>query len=658
MSNHLINQTSPYLLQHSDNPVDWYPWCTEAFQRARAEDKPVFLSIGYSTCHWCHVMAHESFENEYVARLLNKDFISIKVDKEERPDIDSIYMSVCQAFTGSGGWPTSIFMTPDQKPFFAGTYFPLKSRHGLISFPDLLITVSGKWRTDRESLLSSAMQILSALKHEEHSFAEAHAGNTKPSDQSVVLMDAAKAYYLHSFDSQNGGFGSAPKFPAPHNLWFLLTQFEKENDPRLLEMTEKTLIQMYRGGLFDHIGYGFCRYSTDPYFLAPHFEKMLYDNALLILAYSKAFQITGNPLYLTVAQKTAQYVEREMTGPDGGFYCAQDADVAGEEGKYYLFDPEEIKVVLGDDRGMCFNRHYDITPGGNFEGKSIPNLLQTPDYTESLDHLIPPLYEYRKRRYRLHRDDKMLTSWNALMIAALCCLYRVSKKGHYLTAAIRAQGFIEEQLCRGDTLFVSCREDRHGAEGFLDDYAYEIFALLSLYDATLHSAYLDRALQFCRKTSEDFFDGKNGGFYLYSEKQESLILRPKEIYDGAMPSGNSMMAYNLVRLCMLTTDEKLSQMKNLQLRFLSAKAAAYPGGQAMFLTALSDEVMPPQKTTVVLTGNETQQDIERLEIPLRILLPGIVVLLPRPTNEYPLKNNAVTYYICNNHGCLPPQNDI
>lgn len=332
LSNHLRYETSPYLLQHADNPVEWYPWCTEAFQRAKEEDKPIFLSIGYSTCHWCHVMAHESFEDQEIAALLNRNFISIKVDKEERPDIDSIYMTVCQAFTGSGGWPTSIFMTPEQKPFFAGTYFPKNARGGMIGLRELLTVICEKWETDRAALLHQAESIVAQLGH--------HGTVSGPVD--TELPGTAVALYKQVYDRKHGGFGGAPKFPAPHNLLFLLAYYERRRDPACLKMAEQTLIQMYRGGLFDHIGFGFCRYSTDERFLVPHFEKMMYDNALLILAYCKAYAVTKKPLYLEIAERTAAYILRDMTAPGGGFYSAQDADSDGEEGKFYLFTPDEI----------------------------------------------------------------------------------------------------------------------------------------------------------------------------------------------------------------------------------------------------------------------------------------------------------------------------
>ncbi|MBQ8038884.1 MAG: thioredoxin domain-containing protein, partial [Lachnospiraceae bacterium] len=522
MENHLKNETSPYLLQHAKNPVNWYPWCAEAFERARMEDKPVFLSIGYSTCHWCHVMAHESFEDMEIAKLLNQYYISIKVDKEERPDIDSIYMAVCQAFTGSGGWPTTIFLTPDQKPFFAGTYFPKTAKFGQVGLKELLLKIHEKWKTDKTLLFQSSEEILSFLNKK----------TTVESDMDVQLLSSAFHIYKRIFDEKYGGFGEAPKFSTPHNLLFLMRYYEKSRDDEALKMVEKTLLQMYRGGLFDHIGGGFSRYSTDRYFLVPHFEKMLYDNALLILAYCKAYKITNKRLYCDVAEKTAGYILREMTSSEGGFYSAQDADSEGVEGKYYLFEPSEMIDVLGDTAGKEFNQNFDITEKGNFERKNIPNLLQSMDLTEAFDSYVVQVYEYRRKRYFLHLDDKVLTSWNGLMIAAMCQLYGVTGKKMYLDAAMKAQKFIESKLCENDTLYVSYRKGQRSEKGFLDDYASEIYALLGLYEATWDNAYLERAQQFCKKAVTDFYDEEQGGFFLYGRENEQLILRPKETYDG------------------------------------------------------------------------------------------------------------------------------
>ena len=517
MPNHLKNETSPYLLQHADNPVDWYPWGEEAFRRAREDDKPVFLSIGYSACHWCHVMARESFEDQETAELLNRWFISVKVDREERPDVDSVYMAVCQAFTGGGGWPTSLFLTPEKQPFFAGTYFPKQRQGGMVSFGELLTLIHEKWERDRSALLGPAEEIVALLNQP-----KAENGKAEPE-----LQEEAVRLYKRLFDRENGGFGGAPKFPSPHNLRFLLAYYGRRGDRDCLEMAERTLLQMYRGGLFDHVGGGFCRYSTDERFLVPHFEKMLYDNALLILAYCEAYSTTRKELYLLAAKRTADFVLREMTVPEGGFYGAQDADSDGEEGKY-LFTPEEIVSFLGPERGESFNRHFDITKAGNFEGKSIPNLLHSNPEDRSFDPLLEMVYQYRRGRCSLHLDDKILTAWNSLMIAALCRLYQANGEGKYLDTAKRANRFLWENLWDGESLHVSFRAWRRGEKGFLDDYAACLFAQLSLYRATLDGAYLERAEDLCRDACEQFQDRENGGFFLYGEGHETLILQRSE----------------------------------------------------------------------------------------------------------------------------------
>ena len=641
MSNRLQYEISPYLLQHKDNPVDWYPWCDEAFARAAAEDKPVFLSIGYSTCHWCHVQDRESFEDAEIAGLLNRFFIAVKVDREERPDIDRVYMAVCQALTGSGGWPLGLFLTPDRKPFFAGTYFPKTARGGMIGLRELLTAVHEGWERDRAALLRQAQALTDGLQQPA----------AAPEAPAASLLHMAVGLYRRLYDPENGGFGQAPKFPTPHNLLFLLTVYARRRDAACLRMAEHTLQQMYRGGLFDHIGFGFCRYSTDDRFLIPHFEKMLYDNALLILAYSQAYAVTGRPLYLAVAEKTAIYILREMTAPEGGFYSAQDADSDGEEGKYYWLTPEEVTAVLGKTDGEAFNRHFGIGRGGSPDGKSLPNLLHSDPAETGFEPLLPPLYRYRQSRCSLRRDDKILTAWNALMIAAMCVLYLVSGKERYRQAAETADAFIRTHLCEGDTLFVSFREGKRGAAGFLDDYAACIFAALALYRATLDREYLARAVRLCRKVAAEFGDPA-GGFYFCGDSSEALIVRPKETDDGAVPSGNALMAYNLVRLRQLDDDPFLRQAAEQQLRFLAAEASSYPPGHAMGLLALLEDAEPPARVTVVSDGR-TAPDRLTGALPLD----AAVDFLPQPTERFPLKNGKPTYYVCCGHRCLPPTND-
>lgn len=640
MSNHLINAVSPYLLQHSENPVNWYPWCEEVFEKAKAEDKPIFLSIGYSTCHWCHVMAHESFESAETAEILNEHFVSIKVDREERPDIDSVYMSVCQAFTGSGGWPMSIFMTWDKKPFFAGTYFPPRQHYGMPGFPELLHSIAALWRSDRQKLLQSAEEIIGHLKNAEHITA-----NTD-SD----LVETAARSLLDSFDEINGGFGSAPKFPTPHNLLFLLLYAEQTHDRDPLKAVEKTLDQMRKGGIFDQIGYGFSRYSTDKFFLAPHFEKMLYDNALLIIAYSAAYSTSKKSLYLDTAEKTAEYVLREMTSPQGGFYSAQDADSDGVEGKYYTFTRDEIVNVLGKERGELFANAFDITEGGNFDGVNIPNLLKSGDPNSGFAEEIQILYDYRKSRTSLHIDDKILLSWNSMMIAAFAMLYRVSQNEKYLNAALRAQRFIEENMCAGLKLYTSWRGGIRSDSSVLDDYAFYIAALNELYNSTLDKIYFEKAENFCGETVKRFCDNKNGGFYLSSSDNTELFMNPKEIYDGAIPSGNSVMAYNLVRLYHLTESAVYSALAEKQIAFMVSGAGNYPSGHCMFLIAKMMYDSPPEHITVSMKREDDLKDFMKR-------LPFLAnIRIVSESGEFPLLNGKTTYYVCKGNSCLPPTN--
>ena len=641
MSNHLKNATSPYLLQHAENPVDWYPWCKQAFEKAKSEDKPIFLSIGYSTCHWCHVMAHESFEDKKTAEILNQYFVSIKIDREERPDIDSVYMSVCQAFTGSGGWPMSIFMTWDKKPFFAGTYFPPKSHYGMPGFPDLLDVIVSQWNNNRRKLLQSAEQIITHLK-------SAESGDKNIDDEELIKR--AMQIFSESFDEINGGFSSAPKFPTPHNLLFLMLYAKHKQDSDALKMAEKTLLQMRKGGIFDHIGYGFSRYSTDKYFLAPHFEKMLYDNALLIIAYSEAYYLTNNDIYLDTAEKTTEYILREMTSADGGFYSAQDADSEGVEGKYYTFTLDEIINVLGEEKGKRFAESFDITSNGNFEGVNILNLLKSNDLESDFSEEIHNLYDYRKKRTNLHLDDKILLSWNSLMIAALSIFYRVSRNEKYLNAVVNAQKFIEENMCDGVQLFTSWRDGKHSEKSFLDDYAFYIASLIELYNSTLDKVYLEKAERFCDEAVRRFEDCQRDGFYLCEASYTEIFMNPKETYDGAIPSGNSVMAYNFVRMFQLTENEKYRKLTEKQFEFLSVQAQDYPAGHSVFLLAKLLHENPPEHIVIAVKHKSDFQEIQK-ELPF---LANVSVVLD--SVDYPLKNDKMTYYVCKNHTCSPPTN--
>ena len=645
MSNRLKDEKSPYLLQHKDNPVDWYPWCEEAFETARNEDKPIFLSVGYSTCHWCHVMAHESFEDNAVARVL-EDFVCIKVDKEERPDIDAVYMSVCQALTGAGGWPLTVFLTPEKKPFFAGTYFPKNTRGGQMGLVTLLQRTAHLWRTEKEKLFDAGDRITEVI------------GKERPAEKGVPtkkLLEDAYRLFCESFDREWGGFGGAPKFPSAHQLLFLMRYAREENQPDALHMAEKTLQSMACGGLYDVVGGGFCRYSTDRIWLAPHFEKTLYDNALLLSAYAEAFQVTGNALYADVARRTADYTLRELTGESGGFCCGQDADSDGVEGKYYVFTPEEILRVLGPETGVAFCRKYNVTNSGNFEGKSILNRIGQTESEKADTPALQKLYDYRKTRAHLHRDDKILLSWNALAIAALAQSSRILDEKRYLAAALEARRFIEETMTdRDGRLLHRFRDGEAALTGQLDDYAAYAFALLELYDVTYNADYLLRAVQISKQMSERFEDKNAGGYYINAHDAEQLIARPKEVYDGAMPSGNSLAALVMSRLADLTGEVSLQEAADRQLRFMAGQIAAYPAGHSFALLSMADVLYP--RRDLIGTGREVPPELT--EYRKAHPADGLRILFKSAENEkalseaapftaaYPLPETGTLWYLC------------
>lgn len=660
-SNHLIHEKSPYLLQHANNPVDWYAWSKEAFEKAKHEDKPIFLSIGYSTCHWCHVMAHESFEDDEIAEVLNQSFVCIKVDREERPDIDAVYMAVCQAITGSGGWPMTILMTPEQKPFWAGTYLPKHSTMRATGLLELLTFIGEQWDKNREQLLHTGEEITKYLNEQAATLPDA----IMPEQN---LLHDAIDQFKNSYDSRWGGFGGAPKFPTPHNLLFLIRYSVLEENQDALNMAEHTLTQMYRGGLFDHVGGGFSRYSTDVRWLVPHFEKMLYDNALLSYTYLEAFAVTKRPLYCKVAMRTLDYVLRELRDEQDGFYCGQDADSDKVEGKYYVFTPHEIREVLGEKDAEEFCDRFGVTATGNFEGNNILNLLEESNYEQEnvkIAQMCSKLYDYRLKRTQLHRDDKVLTSWNALMIAALAKAGSLLGESEYLTAAQKAQRFLEENLVdeRG-RLLVRWRDGDAAHDGQLDDYAFYAFSLLELYQATYELNYLDRAKQIAGKILELFADEKQGGLFLYAKDSEQLISRPKEVYDGAIPSGNSVAAEVFVRLAALTGEEYWRQASERQLQFLSGWVKEYPAGYGMSLIALSRVLYPSQE---LICTAESELDFNEICNYLnQHFLPNLTVLFKHNKNrellasvapfteEYPLPQQGVHYYLCENGTCSAP----
>lgn len=669
-SNKLVNEKSPYLLQHAYNPINWYPWGNEAFEDAKKEDKPIFLSIGYSTCHWCHVMAHESFEDEEVASFINKYFIPIKVDREERPDVDSIYMTACQAMTGHGGWPLTIIMTYDQKPFFAGTYFPKNSRYNMPGLMDILKNVIDMWfmPETKKKLINSSNHILNQLKeHFYNDNTEQANGNISLSD---TILDNCYNQLINMFDNKYGGFGNAPKFPTPHKLMFLLRYYLSNNDDKALDMVRKTLDSMYKGGIFDHIGFGFSRYSTDNKWLVPHFEKMLYDNALLIISYLEAYEVTKNNLYKDIAIKCIDYVFRNLYHENGGFYCAEDADSEGEEGKFYVFTPDEIKVLLGSEDGEYFNQYFNITDEGNFEGKSIPNLINNINLTDSkIDSMRSTLLEYRSNRYKLHKDDKILTSWNGLMLAALGKAYKITQDKIYLDYGKKTVNFIYDNLINSEgRLLARYRDNEAKHKAYLDDYAFLAYGLIELYESSLEVDLLKKAIDLNNKMIDLFHDDVNGGFYLYGEDSETLIARPKELYDGAIPSGNSVAAYNLIKLARITSDPKLEEIAYKTINYILNNIKSDELNYSFFLIAASFSLSNTRELVCVIKNTNDENKLKSLlsninDFNLTVVMKNeknkdvIEELLPF-IKDYDFFEDKSTYYLCKGGSCLAPFNDL
>ena len=661
--NRLIREKSPYLLQHAYNPVQWFPWCDEAFQKARSEDKPIFLSIGYSTCHWCHVMERESFEDEEIAELLNRHFVSIKVDREERPDIDSIYMSVCQAMTGHGGWPLTVFMTPDAKPFYAGTYFPKTDRMGMPGLLTILKRVHALWKDRRKDLADSAEKVIEAMK-------EKVSGDVGM-DHDELITRAYEVFRM-SFDNAYGGFGSSPKFPAPHNLVFLLRYWYAYRDNAALSMAEKTLDAMYRGGIFDHIGFGFSRYSTDNKWLVPHFEKMLYDNALLAIAYLEAYKATGKEKYSRAARQIFTYVLRDMTSPEGAFWSAEDADSEGEEGRFYLWTLDEVRKVLGDKDGERFAGLFDITERGNFEGKNIPNRINiqaSESDAEFIEGCRERLFRYREQRPRPFKDDKVLASWNGLMIAALAMGGRILGDERYTESAEKACRFILDRMVREDgRLMTSWRDGSATALAFADDYAFLVWGLLELYETTYKPGYLRKALELNDDLLKLFWDRQDGGLFLYGDDAERLIMRPKEVYDGAMPSANSAAALNFLRLSVLAERTDLAEFAQKLFDAFTPEVSLSPCSHAFFLSALLFYNSKP--AVVIIAADEETEEVRKMLQILRksrdpfvcsILFTGrhreLAGVIPSVSEYRPIGGRPAAY-ICRDFACQPPITDI
>lgn len=676
-SNRLAHEKSPYLIQHAQNPVDWYPWSEEAFRKARKEDKPIFLSIGYATCHWCHVMAHESFEDVEVARILNDYFIAIKVDREERPDVDKIYMHVCQSLTGRGGWPLSIFMIPEGKPFFAGTYFPKTSRMGMPGFLDVLEQIAAMWQNDRASILKSSQAITEAIQPK----------STFQDVRSLLTEETLRKGFsqlARAFDPRMGGFGSAPKFPTPHNLTFLLRWHRRSGDPVALEMVKTTLNAMRNGGIFDQVGFGFHRYSVDEKWLVPHFEKMLYDQALLAMAYTETYQATGKDRYAQVAHEILTYVLRDMTAPEGGFYSAEDADSEGKEGLFYVWTPQEVKKHLDEELGDLFCRFYDVTDVGNFEeGKSIPHVRMSLESfaarivmdSEKLRRVLKEgrekLFLARAKRVHPLKDDKILTSWNGLMIAAYAKAYQAFGNETYAKAAGNAALFILNHLKDEDgRLLRRYRQGDAAYPGYLDDYAFLVWGLIELYEATFDISYLEEAISLNDNMIDIFWDRENGGLYFTGKGNERLITRSKELYDGALPSGNSVAALNFMRLSRLTGNVALEKKAEELTQSFSGQVEEQAMAFTQLLVALDFMIGPTHE--IVIAGEPSLKMTKDMVKAVRSrFMPNKVVLLRPPgpegrrlaklspfIDQMVSKDNQPTAYVCQQYTCKIPVTDV
>lgn len=678
--NRLIFESSPYLLQHARNPVDWYPWGEEAFDKAKREDKPVFLSIGYATCHWCHVMEHESFEDSAVAALMNEHFVSIKVDREERPDIDQIYMTVTQALTGHGGWPMTVVMTGDKKPFFAGTYFPKESRHGRMGMMDLVPTIAAAWKDRRDEIIESADKITALLK-------ESVAAEPGALDAERT-MDNGYAMLSQQFDRANGGFGRSPKFPTPHNLIFLMRYAVRHSNDSAMQMAEKTLQSMRRGGMYDHVGFGFHRYSTDERWFLPHFEKMLYDQALLAMAYTEAYSITRKDEYRRTAEEIFTYVLRDMTDPLGGFYSAEDADSEGEEGKFYLWTEGELARVLGEDDARLWQRVYNTRSDGNYReeatgratGGNIFHLnkdwdvlaeetgLTENDLRDRIENARQKLFDARERRIHPLKDDKVLTDWNGLMIAALARAARVLESPAYESAARKAADFVLQHLRDSNGgLMKRYRQGKSGLPAHLDDYAMMTWGLIELYETNFDLHYLEEAVRLQETMIRDFWDTNAGGFYFGHAGGGDLITRMKELYDGALPSGNSVAAMTLLRLARMTGRTEWEEKSHRIGQVFAEGIRRTPMAYTQFLQVL--DFTPSFE--IVIVGDRHRDDTEAMIGAIRKThgRPKVVLLktgenadrlsrLAPFTKTQTARDGRATVYVCENFSCRAPTTEV
>lgn len=678
-TNRLAEESSPYLLQHAENPVDWFPWGEEAFEKAREEDKPVFLSIGYATCHWCHVMAHESFEDEEVAELMNDAFVNIKVDREERPDIDNTYMLVCQMLTGSGGWPLNILMTPDKKPFYAATYIPKQGRHGRPGMRELVPWINQLWEDEREKITSSVNKITGAFEQA----TQQETGDLLTGE----FLDKAYQEFEQQYDEDFGGFGSAPKFPSPHSLMFLLRYGKRKNNDKAISMVANTLQNMRFGGLFDHIGLGFHRYSTDREWLVPHFEKMLYDQAMLTMAYTEGWQVTGDSLFRKTTEEIIEYVLRDLRDKDTGFYSAVDADSEGEEGKFYVWSVAEIREHLPQPLAELAIEIFNMAEQGNYKdeatgqrtGKNILHLkkpvselaeernMSVEDLSNRISEIRKTLFPVREQRPRPLLDDKILTDWNGLMIAALSKAGRVLQEDTCIQAAKDAYAFIEKHLMDENTLWHRYRNGDVAIKAHADDYAFLVWGLIELYQATFEIGYLEQAVGLQEHFNKHFWDEEKGGYFFTSEESEELLGRKKESYDGALPSSNSVAMMNLLRLGRMTGRTEWEEMADDINRLFSSEVKQTPTGFAQLLQGVDFATGTPQE--IVIAGEKEAEDTgEMLRRLTPEFLPNAVLLLKSPqdnkleelasfTSDFEMKNGKATAYVCQNYACELPTND-
>jgi len=667
MPNRLANETSPYLLQHADNPVEWYPWGEEALQKAKTENKPILLSIGYAACHWCHVMAHESFEDEDTAALMNEHFVNIKVDREERPDLDGIYMSAVTAMTGQGGWPMTVVMTPEGEPFFGGTYYPPVPRHGMPAFKQVLVSLANAWKTQNNQLRQSATEIAEHLGH--------IVLPTGPEESlSAAALDRAVEGLAKVYDEKRGGFGQAPKFPQPMVLEFLLRYHQRAGDKNSLEMAEHTLKRMAYGGIYDQVGGGFARYATDNNWLVPHFEKMLYDNAQLARVYLHAWQITGKPLYRRIVEETLDYILREMTHEDGGFYSSQDADSEGEEGKFYVWSAEEVRNLL-DEEADLFMLSYGVTPAGNWEGHNILHLERDPEdiahqhrfspelWTRRMGLARQKLYQRRSQRVWPGRDEKVLTAWNGLMLAVMAEAGRVYERDDYLHAAARNAEFLYNTMRTPEGRLLRTWKDGASAKGnaFLEDYAYLAEGLLALYQTTFDTHWFDWALELAEEMMVHFHDTENGGFYDTSDDHEKLIHRPKDVQDNATPSGNAMAAHVLLKLSLFTGRTGYWHVAEKAIASVYGAMLPYPTGFAHWLTAAAFLLGEPQELAIIGEPGTFETDA-LLKVVNKGYRPHLMVAVGDETDGKkvellkgrPQLNDQATAYLCRRFVCQQP----